>query len=58
MVPRLPGSCNAGEHDDKGGCFAMSVEQVRPGPVGRLDERGDGLGRFGGQGGAERFRHT
>ena len=52
---QVAGVLEAGQHHDQRRIVPDAVEQVRPGPVGRFDERGDRLRRFGGQGGVQEF---
>ena len=46
IVPRLPGSCRPASTSTSGAAFSLAVEQVRPGPFRRLDQRGNGLRRL------------
>jgi hypothetical protein len=45
----------AGEDQNERSPVVVAAEEVSPGPIGRLDEGGDGLRGFGGQRGVEEF---
>ena len=55
MVPRLPGSCRPARTTISGAAFSGRPRQVLPGPVRRLNQGGDRLGRLGGQRGVQQL---
>ena len=46
---QIAGILHSGQHHDQRRGFLVAVQHVRPGPLRRLHQRGDGLRRLGGQ---------